>query len=281
MSITAREWALRQALAPVHKFVLVVLADAADDQGVCWPRISTVAEKVGVSTRTVQRAVQHLVKHRLVTVEPRLRSDGSSSSNLYRLKLREGVNLSSPPDRMSSSPDNLTPPPVTPVTHPRHRCHGEGDTGVTPLTERRTEREPPLPPQEPKPKAKSSSLDRSGGNVIDLHYPKDLLPSERIRSETMIRGLGSPLDQQVLDEWAAIIAAGDIRASPLGCLRALIKNAREGQFTPERGLRIAQARLAKQQTKARVAKLPELAPADPDSPLVRRVQQMAQRQGKG
>lgn len=280
MSITAREWALRQALAPVHKFVLVVLADAADDQGVCWPRISTVAEKVGVSTRTVQRAVQHLARHKLVSVEPRLRSDGSSSSNRYRLKLKEGVNLSPPPDRMSSSPDNLTPLPDATVTHPRHRCHGEGDTGVTPLTERRTEREPPLP-QEPKPKVKSSSLDRGGGNVIDLHYPKDLLPSERIRSEAMIRGLGSPLDQQVLDEWAAIIAAGDIRASPLGCLRALIKRAREGRFAPERGLRIAQARLAKHRTQARITKLPELAPADPDSPLVRRVQQMAQRQGKG
>lgn len=123
--------------------------------------------------------------------------------------------------------------------------------------------------------------DRGGGNVIDLHYPKDLLPSERVRSETMIRGLGSPLDQQVLDEWAAIIAAGDIRASPLGCLRALIKNAREGKFTPERGLRIAQARLAKRRTEAQVTQLPELAPADPNNPLVQRVQQMASRQGKG
>ena len=97
----------------------------------------------------------------------------------------------------------------------------------------------------------------------------------------MIGALDAPLDQQVLDEWAAIIAAGDIRASPLGCLRTLIERAREGRFTPERGLRIAQVRQAKSRAKARVAKLPELAPVDPDSPLVRRVQQMAQRQGKG
>lgn len=272
MSITAREWALRQALAPVHKFVLVVLADAADDQGVCWPRISTVADKVGVSTRTVQRAVQHLARHKLITVEPRLRSDGSSSSNRYLLKLKEGVNLSPPPD-------NLTPLPDATVTHPRHLCQGEGDTGVTPLTERRTEREPP--PHEPVLKAEPGIPDRGGGNVIDLHYPKNLLPSERVRSEAMIRRLASPVNQQVLDEWAAIIAAGDIRASPLGCLRALIENAREGKFTPERGLRIEQARQAKRRTENRVTQLPELAPADLDSPLVRRVQQMAQCQGKG
>lgn len=42
MSIAARDWALRQDLKPVPKFVLVVLADAANTQGVCWPRISTL-----------------------------------------------------------------------------------------------------------------------------------------------------------------------------------------------------------------------------------------------
>ncbi|MDE0250953.1 MAG: helix-turn-helix domain-containing protein [Gammaproteobacteria bacterium] len=278
MSTTAREWALRQALAPVHKFVLVVLADAADDQGICWPRISTVAEKVGVSTRTVQRAVQHLTQKELVTVEPRKRSDGSSSSNLYRLRLREGVNLSPPPDKVTSSPDRMTPPPVTGVTHPRHRCQGEGDARVTPLTERRTEREPP--PRKPMPNIESGIPDRGGGIKPGLHWPKDLLPSERIRAEAMISRVAPPLNQQVLDEWAAIIAADDIRSSPLGCLRALIERAWDGKFTPERGLWVAQAREAKRRAEDRVAKLPELAPPNPDSPLVRRLQNMAQRQGK-
>ena len=97
MSFTASEWALRQALGPVPKFVLVVLADAADDEGICWPRISTIAERVGVSTRTVQRAIQYLVQRKLVTVEPRLRPDGSSSSNRYRLMLTEGGDNLSPP----------------------------------------------------------------------------------------------------------------------------------------------------------------------------------------
>ena len=279
MSITAREWALRQELAPVHKFVLVVLADAADDQGICWPRISTVAEKVGVSTRTVQRAVQHLVKHKLITVEPRLRSDGSSSSNRYRLRLKEGVNLSPPPDKVSSSPDRMAPPPVRDVTHPRHRCHGEGVTRVTPLTERRTEREPPLP-QEAKSKVEPDIPGRGGGTKPDLHYPKNLLPSERIRAEAMISRVDPPLNQQVLDEWAAIIDAGDIRSSPLGCLRALIERAWDGKFTPERGLWVAQAREAKQRAETQATKLPELAPPNPDSPLVRRLQTLAQRQGR-
>ncbi|MGB5255148.1 MAG: helix-turn-helix domain-containing protein, partial [Sedimenticolaceae bacterium] len=45
-------WAWRQALTPTLKLVLMALADAADDQGVCWPSVSTLAKKCSVSTRT-------------------------------------------------------------------------------------------------------------------------------------------------------------------------------------------------------------------------------------
>lgn len=253
-----------------------MLADAADDEGICWPRISTIAERVGVSTRTVQRAIQYLVQHKLVTVEPRLRSDGSSSSNLYRLRLREGDNLSPPPDK-------LTPAPDTRVTQGCRPCHRGGDTGVTPLTTRRTIKEPPLPQglnSKAKLEQQSTRHGRGGRNLPELHVPKTLLPAERAMAKKMIGTLEPPLDQQVLDEWAAIIAAGDIRASPLGCLRALVDRAREGKFTPERGMRTAQAREAKRRAEDRVTKLPELAPPNPDSPLVRRLQNMAQRQGE-
>jgi hypothetical protein len=33
------------------------LADAADDEGVCWPSIPTLARKCCISTRTVQRSL--------------------------------------------------------------------------------------------------------------------------------------------------------------------------------------------------------------------------------
>ncbi|MGB5741636.1 MAG: helix-turn-helix domain-containing protein, partial [Sedimenticolaceae bacterium] len=34
-------WAWRQTLTPTLKLVLMALADSADDQGVCWPSVST------------------------------------------------------------------------------------------------------------------------------------------------------------------------------------------------------------------------------------------------
>ena len=218
MSIAARDWALCQDLKPVPKFVLVVLADAANTHGVCWPRISTIARKVGVSSRTVQRAIQLLIQRDLITAEQRYRSDGSCSSNLYRLLLKGG--------------DNLSPTP-----------------------------------------------DRGGGDNSDLVYPKALLPAERSRAEAMIATLAAPLNQQVLDEWAGIITAGDIRSSLLGCLRALIKRAQVGTFTPERALHVAQARKACQRMETAQAhvELPTPGPIDKDSPLVRRMMDIAQR----
>jgi len=105
------------------------------------------------------------------------------------------------------------------------------------------------------------------------------MPAERTQARSMIGELDSALAQQVLDEWAGIIAAGDIRASKLGCLRALIARAQAGTFTPERALRVARTRETRQRVEATQAETEqlELPPVDEDSPLVRRVQDIARR----
>ena len=83
-------WAWQQALTPTLKLVLMALADAADDHGVCWPSVSTLAKKCSVSTRTVQRSLRVLIDSGLLTAEPRLRHDGSSTSNRYLLPIAGG-----------------------------------------------------------------------------------------------------------------------------------------------------------------------------------------------
>ena len=54
--------------------------------------------------------------------------------------------------------------------------------------------------------------------------------------------LPSPHAQDVLDELAGRLAIHSIRGSPLSYLRALITRAQTGCFTPEAGIRVAQAR---------------------------------------
>ena len=245
------------------KFVLVVLADAANDQGICWPRVSTIAGKVGVSTRTVRRAIQRLISHELITAEQRYRSDGSCSSNRYQLLLEGGERLSPVPDSGDITPG--------------HVCQGPPDASVIPGTTIGTQKKPPQPPM-----PETEPADSGGGDDSDLDYPKDLLPAERAEAASMLAALEAPRNQQVLDEWAGIIAAGAIRSSPLGCLRALIKRAHEGTFTPERALRVAQARKARQCAEAAQAQVELPAPGsiDENSALVRRMMGIAQRSCK-
>jgi Helix-turn-helix domain len=89
MSIAAMNWAWRQQLTPTAKLVLMSLADAADDHGVCWPSVPTVARKCCVSSLTVRRIMQRLIARELLNAEARYRPDGSCSSNRHHLQLEE------------------------------------------------------------------------------------------------------------------------------------------------------------------------------------------------
>ena len=83
-------WAWGCELKPTAKLVLMSLADAADEHGVCWPSIPTLARKCCISTRTVQRIMQELMDNGLLCAEPRFRHDRSRSSNRYVLSLKGG-----------------------------------------------------------------------------------------------------------------------------------------------------------------------------------------------
>jgi hypothetical protein len=253
-------WAWRQCVPSTPKLVLLALADAADDEGRCWPSVATLSIKARASTRTVRRAIQVLLDQCLITVEPRYRPDGSCSSNAYRLTMQGG--------------DKLSPAPVSADSTPGHGCQGDPDTSVIPRTTIGTQKEPLQPP------AYTPESASCGGSVSDLEYPKSLLAAERAKAESMIAVLTAPLDQQVLDEWAGIIHAGAIRVTPLACLRGLIKHAQEGTFTPERALRVAQARKARQRTAVQAQtfiEMPQPGPINQENPLVKRLNGLSKR----
>ena len=116
MSIKCLAWAWGKQLPPLPKLVLLAIADHADDNGYAWPGVNGVAQKCGVSKRTVQRYVNVLVQLKIVDVETRQRIDGSHTSNAYQLNIHG-----------SHPPVSDSHPPMTGVTPPH-------DTTVTPLT---------------------------------------------------------------------------------------------------------------------------------------------------
>ena len=70
MSIVALRWAWKQhSVKGLTKFVLVRLADRANDKGECWPGMQSVADECGISRRSVLRAIEQLENDGLLIVQ--------------------------------------------------------------------------------------------------------------------------------------------------------------------------------------------------------------------
>jgi hypothetical protein len=106
---------------------------------------------------------------------------------------------------------------------------------------------PNPPQQEAIPNTQRDSITTTtvvecGGGAKDLIFPDGLLDSERKLAVRLVAELSTTLQQPVLDELAGLMKAGKIRAVPLACLRGIVAKAKAGAFTPDRALRVAQAR---------------------------------------
>ncbi|CCD28666.1 conserved hypothetical protein [Candidatus Glomeribacter gigasporarum BEG34] len=91
--IQAACWPLQ--LPPTAKFVLILLADNANDQGVCWPSIPKICERTCFSERTVHGAIKWLEQRALLRAN---RSNGRHTS--YILTPQE---YSEPPQELRSN----------------------------------------------------------------------------------------------------------------------------------------------------------------------------------
>lgn len=91
MSIEALNWALtqmqREDMVTSTRFVLMILANRADPEGVCWPSQQYIQDRTGLSTETVRSACKKLQEFGLLQIEPRLLESGRRTSNHYQLAI--------------------------------------------------------------------------------------------------------------------------------------------------------------------------------------------------
>lgn len=87
MSNEAITWAFKQELPMNEKFVLVSLADYADENYSCFPSRKKTAERVGCSPRTVTTLIAKLSQRGLIEIQERTRDGGLQASNRYVLKV--------------------------------------------------------------------------------------------------------------------------------------------------------------------------------------------------
>ncbi|MFE6645699.1 helix-turn-helix domain-containing protein [Nocardioides sp. NPDC057772] len=122
---------------PAQRLMMLALADSANDQGVTWPSVATLAEKCSVVPRTAQRTLANLEADGWIET----RSGGTNRTNVYQLRLdRLDPELSGQPAMPSAgapvrptpdahvTPDKsatltpTSPPPLTP-TSPQGDAH--------------------------------------------------------------------------------------------------------------------------------------------------------------
>jgi hypothetical protein len=70
--------------------VLLVMADHANDDGVCWPSRALICWMTGLSEATVKRALTGLREKNLITCVAN-ELGGSGKVPIYELRLRKGI----------------------------------------------------------------------------------------------------------------------------------------------------------------------------------------------
>ncbi|WP_295035094.1 helix-turn-helix domain-containing protein [uncultured Microbacterium sp.] len=140
MSYKATHWAWELGLKMPEKFVLVALADMADEQHSCFPGQTTLAQMTGASESTVRRAVRKLEDLGLLNREERRSAGGYRTSDRYLLQVG-----ASPKDNRSDCA--VGGEPASQIDEP-HRSDSTTSpvrvTGTYRKNHQRTTREPPV-----------------------------------------------------------------------------------------------------------------------------------------
>lgn len=171
MSLTAMQWVFTQSKsAGTDRLVLLILADYANDDGVCWPNLSTISSRANATTRTISRCIQ--VLRSMGEIELLIQGSGSCS-NHYRIRMTE----------MSTTSEMST---TTNLALGMTFLVGEDDKNVVGgMTELSTD--PPLIPHDPKmipqiscpttPDGDGQQSDSLKSKKQDLPDPLEKLPA--------------------------------------------------------------------------------------------------------
>lgn len=104
-----------KTLAPTERLVMLALADHADDAGRCYPSVSRLCDRTGLSERAVQSNVRKLVGQGYIKVIP---GGGKSKSNVYFVTANPAVNApnSDAIPRTTCPPQEMHPAADAPQT---------------------------------------------------------------------------------------------------------------------------------------------------------------------
>lgn len=149
MSIRQQAPIWYSGLSPYQKLVALALADWADDAGRCYPKIRTIADKIGYSPRSVERHIAAMIDIGYITILVPARRHRPPTYQLHPDRIPTGPAAPKPPadtrqpdtptvadthvaDTRQPRPDNLSPLPDQDPTSASPLPASRPDTGVTP-----------------------------------------------------------------------------------------------------------------------------------------------------
>lgn len=245
-------WAWAQLARPTAKLVLVAIASEASTEGECWLSLRQICEMTGLAKSSVAESLGELERLGRVI---RDRGKGGQVTR-YRLAL-DGLKATEPEPETVRIADNTVREMDTGSPTAEQQCPGggqrvvrEADSGCPaegqaspgagqsnpPLKPPLEIHTPPLPPP-----TRDLDSSRCGGEIAELVFPAGMSEPERNSAAHIVSPCNGQA-QAVLDELAALMAAGSIRVSPLSCLRGLARRVAEGTFVPEAGLQVREDR---------------------------------------
>lgn len=146
-----------------ERFVLLALADYANDQGECWPAVSSLAMRTCMSVRGVQTILRRLEADGWLAIEV---GGGRKNCNMYRIKTPQLD--AETPQLTALNPAGAAPEPLRTLKEPLRE----------PLRE-----EPPLDPPERKRRA--------------VQLPEDWVPNDRNIQDAILRNFtGQEIDHE-------------------------------------------------------------------------------------
>ncbi len=227
-------WELELPLTP--KFVLMALADEADDNGYCFPSHRRIAKKCSINERSVRRLIARLSVGGYVVVQQRF-SHRARTSNGYQILLDH------PRTNCPGGPDAAVRGDRTPLSRgPGHGCPGASDMDV-PVPTTNPLFDPQLQLQAQRDESGSSAVravDRDADGR-DLCFPENLGNAQRRALARLLDGLKPEDAQQVLDELAGRMETTRVR-DPVRYCRRLVELFRRGEFELEAGRAVARQR---------------------------------------
>lgn len=212
----AQAWEL--SLSPTMKLVLLALCDWANDVGVCFPSVATIAHKSSISRRHCQRILAVLIADGLVEIV------GNASGGLASRRYR--VNPTGTRSGDGSGGDNLSP--VAPVTPPPTTLVTTRDDADVTRTTTIRQCDPPLHAHSPP--------------AIDWAFLPQLSKQERVVVVDMLNGVAKSQHQSIVDELAGALRAKAIKAQWPAWLHGLARRALTGAFVPNHALAIQRDR---------------------------------------